>query len=420
MSIAGPARWRLSVAALSGLLFAPTSIVVAQQSPTGAAPLPERNPAPRPKTPEEAAYFTKLDAYQSQHDAYEKEANAYWDLITEKRQLRRQRRAGGQSIGLEHYVLDQPPVYRGPPEPVPPPSLVEERPPTGPGQPPTPIPVLADFLEQAKAHFGFEPEMPASEADFKRAYALAAAKVGIAADQAVRIYGFEASGNGRYDVQAGLEVPGAKRRAISTAIGYNQLLVTNTLSILAEHDDDLAGALTARINEAPERRARIEAKLAVLRQMIRFAQSVPKRWSAQDELARTPKGWGVHALNLDIDVGPILQAQKLADSLSFAQRKGFSAHLTAAELEMMNLMGDGSGYDVISMPEDMRPKVPTANMFQRGGYERNAIVRKFNTVTSLLSATDAKMDTQTDLPGAKEMEAAFDAVAAQPPGTPMR
>ena len=83
-------------------------------------------------------------------------------------------------------------------------------------------------------------------------------------------------------------------------------------------------------------------------------------------------------------------------------------------------MGDGSGYDVISMPEEMRPKVPTANMFQRGGYERNSIVRKFNTVASLLSATDAKMDTQTDLPGAKEMDAAFDAVAAQPPGTPMR
>ena len=321
MSIAGPARWGLLLAAVMWLPFDPTVVVEAQQSATEAAPLPERNPAPRPKTPEETAYFAKLDAYQSQYGAYEKEANAYWDLIAEKRQLRRQRRAGGQSVGLEHYVLDQPPVYRGPPEPVPPPSLVRERPPTEPGQPPTPIPVLADFLEQAKAHFGFEPEMPASEADFKRAYALAAAKVGIAKDQAVRIYGFEASGNGRYDVQAGLEAPGAKRRAISTAIGYNQLLITNTISILAEHDDDLVGAITARANNAPERRAGIEAKLAVLRQMIRFAQSVPKRWSAQDELARTPKGWGVHALNLDIDVGPILQAQKLANSLSFASAR---------------------------------------------------------------------------------------------------
>ena len=76
--------------------------------------------------------------------------------------------------------------------------------------------------------------------------------------------------------------------------------------------------------------------------MIRFAQSVPKEWSDQDILAKTPKGWAVHALNLDIDVGPLLQARKLADSLVFAQKKGFDLAADAAELEMMNLMGDGS------------------------------------------------------------------------------
>ena len=55
--------------------------------------------------------------------------------------------------------------------------------------------------------FRLRPDAPPSEADFKRAYAEAALKAGIAKDQAVRIYGFEASGNGRYDVQAGLETP---------------------------------------------------------------------------------------------------------------------------------------------------------------------------------------------------------------------
>jgi hypothetical protein len=57
--------------------------------------------------------------------------------------------------------------------------------------------------------------------------------------------------------------------------------------------------------------------------------------------------------------------------------------------------------------------VPTSNMFQRGGYDRNPVVRKFNTVAALLSATDAKMDTQSALPGAKELEAAFDVLAGQ-------
>jgi hypothetical protein len=415
-----PARWGVLSLALSGLLALDAPGVGAQQSGTALLPAAGQSPQPRPQTPEEAAYFARLAEYQRLRGAYEKAASAYWDLITDKRQLRRKRRAEGHGIGLEHYVLDQPPVYRGPPEPVPPPSLIKPRPPVEPGPAPLPIPVIADFVGQAKAHFNFAPDMPASETAFKRAYAQAAMKAGIAKDQAVRIYGFEASGNGRFDVQAGLEAPGSKRRPISTALGYNQLLVTNTLSILAEHDDALIAAFTARASEARLSRARIEAKLAALKQMIRFAQSVPKKWSAQDELARTPKAWGVHALNLDIDIGPLLQAQKLADSLAFARSKGVTARLTGAELEMMNLMGDGSGYDVIAMPDALRAQVPTANMFQRGGYERNSIVRKFNTVASLLSATDAKMDSQTDLPGAKELEAAFEAVAAQASSVPVR
>jgi hypothetical protein len=363
------------------------------------------------------AYYAKLQTYRRVRAAFDKEAAAYWDRISETRQARRKRRAEGRTIGLSDYVLDQPPVYRGPPAPTPPPSI--PRPPR-PSVEPAPMPVVADFLEQAHAHYGFTPDTASSEAEFKRAYASAALQAGLSKDQAVRIYGFEASGNCRHDVQAGLETPGSKRRAISTALGYNQLLVTNTIGLLAEHGERLIDALRDRARTTPERRARIEGKIVVMKHMIRFARSVPKKWSAHEELARTPKGWGTHALNLDIDIGPLLQAQKLADSLDFARRKGYTARLTAAELEMMNLMGDGSGFDVISMPEDIRGKVPTANMFQRGGYERNTVVRKFNTVSALLSATDAKMDSQTDLPGAKEMEAAFDAHMASAASAPVR
>lgn len=416
-------RWGILPLALSSMLLAAGK----QGGGKGTAvppPFPERNPLPRPRSAEEAAYYTKLEDYRQARASFAKEAEGYWSGIADKRRERRQRRAEGKPIGLDDYVLAQPPAYQGPAEPVTPASLIKSPPPVHtpvPAAPPPQIPVIADFLEQARTHFGFVPEPPPSEADFKRAYAAAAAKTGISKDQAVRIYGFEASGNGRYDVQAGLEAPGAKRRAISTALGYNQLLVTNTISLLAQHGERIVGLLQDAAPAAtPERRARIEAKIVILKQMILFAQSVPRKWSDQDDLARTPKGWAVHALILDIDTGPLLQARKLADSLEFAQKKGWMARLTAAELEMMNLMGDGSGYDVLSMPEAMRTKVPTANMFQRGGYERNSVVRKFNTVSALLSATDAKMDAQTDLPGAKEMEAAFDALAPQSPNAPVR
>jgi hypothetical protein len=413
---AAPVRWGLFALVAAGLVLVAGLVFAAGPWARGqqpeAPPLPERNPAPRPKTADEAAYYEKLAEYRRVRGAFDKELSAYWEAIRDKRQARRKKRAEGKPLALADYVLDQPPAYRGPPAPVPPPSLVKPRPPDETAPERRPIPVVADFLRHAQTHFGFTPERAPTEADFKRAYAEAALAAGINRDQAVRIYGFEASGNGRHDVQAGLESSAPGRRAISTALGYNQLLVTNTISLLAQHGGRLVAALNDRMaGLPPERRARLAAKIETLRRMMRFTHSVPRQWGIQDKLARSPRGQAVHALNLDLDIGPLLQAQKLADSVAFARRKGYADRLTAAELEMMNLMGDGSGFDVVSMPEEMRGKVPTSNMFQRGGYERNSVVRKFNTVAALLSATDAKMDAQTALPGAKEMEAAFDALA---------
>ncbi len=149
--------------------------------------------------------------------------------------------------------------------------------------------------------------------------------------------------------------------------------------------------------------------------MIRFARSVPDAWGAHGRLAGTAKGMGVHALILDVDVGPLLQTQKLITSVLFARRKGYSAPLTAAELEMMNLTGDGNGFDMVQMPAAMRQKVPTSNFFQQGGYERNPVAIRNNTVAKLLAATDAKMQSEAKLAGAQDLAAAFDAALAKAP-----
>ena len=97
-------------------------------------------------------------------------------------------------------------------------------------------------------------------------------------------------------------------------------------------------------------KAALESKIAVLRKMMNFAGSVPDDWNEHQTLAGTAKELGIHALNLDIDVGPLLQTQKLMNSIVFARRKGLSETLTAAELEMINLTGDGNGFDMITMP----------------------------------------------------------------------
>jgi hypothetical protein len=103
----------------------------------------------------------------------------------------------------------------------------------------------------------------------------------------------------------------------------------------------------------------------------------------------------------------MLQTHKLLTSVIFAREKGYKRPLTAAELEMMNLTGDGTGLDMVTMPQAMREQVPTSNFFQRGGYERNPVAVRNNTVAKLLAVTDSWMDSHSNLAGAKELAAAF-------------
>ena len=151
----------------------------------------------------------------------------------------------------------------------------------------------------------------------------------------------------------------------------------------------------------------MDHKLAVLKRMVAFARSVPDEWAAHEKLANTAQGWGVHSMVLDIDVGPLLQTHKLLTSVIFARNKGFTRPLTAAELEMMNLTGDGTGLDMVTMPQAMREQVPTSNFFQRSGYERNPVAIRNNTVAKLLAVTDARMDSNSNNQGAKDLAAAF-------------
>ena len=56
----------------------------------------------------------------------------------------------------------------------------------------------------------------------------------------------------------------------------------------------------------------LQRKIAVLKSMIAFSRSVPDTWNDHDRLANTEKGLGIHALNLDVDIGPLLQARSFS------------------------------------------------------------------------------------------------------------
>jgi len=352
-----------------------------------------------------ADYQARLAQYEAAHGAYEADAAAYWDAVADKRRVRNAKRREHQPLALNDYVLTQPPVYSGPVKPANP-----LPPPPPPPVPPKPeIPVLADFLAAASEEWGFMPDLPASEADFKRAYAAAARAAGLTRDQIVGVYAFETGGRGSYNSQAGLGTPRPNAHAISPAIGYNQLLSTNTVSLFGESGPHFIAALAAKEKTLTgERRAAFERKFAVLKRMIAYCRSLPHRWSEYDEIAKhTPKGWGIHAAVLDIDVGPLLQVQKLTDSVRFARAKGYTAPLTPAELELMNLTGDGNGIDMVTMPTDWRARVPTANFFQRMGYERNPVAQRTGVVAALIASIEATMASASRSQGAKDLAAAF-------------
>jgi hypothetical protein len=350
-----------------------------------------------------AEYRRKLREYQEARAAFEQEAGAYWSSIAEKRRGRNAKRREHQPIGLDDYVLTQPPLYSGPKRPVNPEPEPEEK-----RRERKYIPVVADLLKAAAEHFQFAPQQPAHEAEFKRAYARVASAAGLTREQAVRVYSFETGGNGNHDMQSGLSAARPGSRAISTAIGYNQLLTTNSVELIAEQGHEFVKALTEKAARlAGAARKAMDHKTAVLKRMVAVARSVPDEWAQHEKLGDTPQGWAIHAMVLDVDVGPLLQTHKLLTSVIFAHAKGYTRPLTAAELEMMNLTGDSTGLDMVTMPQAMREQVPTSNFFQRSGYERNPVAIRHNTVAKLLAVTDSRMDSNSNLPGAKELAAAF-------------
>lgn len=346
-------------------------------------------------------YLARLAAYEAAYGPYEREASAYWDAVAAKRRIRNAKHRSGERILLEDYVLTQPPVYTGPPRPADP-----DAPPRPPAER-EPMPTIADFIEAAAEQFGFVPDRPKTESEFMRAYARAAAAAGLTRDQIVGIYVFETGGNGAHDTQAG--VSATRTRPISPAVGYNQLLSTISAATLHSHGPQLLSALQqkAKTLSGAERQA-MNRKIEALRRMIAYARTVPHQWAALDKLAKTTRGgWGLHAIVLDIDLGPLVQVQKLVTSVQYARTRRLKRPLTAAELELMNLTGDGNGIDMVLMPQALRERVPTSNFFQRNGYERNPVARRTGVVANLISDMDAKMAKGAQQPGARELAAAF-------------
>jgi hypothetical protein len=343
---------------------------------------------------------------------FERQLEMYWALVDERRDNRRRKHAARVPYDANDYVAEQPPKYAGPALN---PDIAKLVTAAKPPEPDKPLPGVADFLESARSQYSFTPE-PTTEREFKRRYAVDALAAGLSKNQVVRVYALETGGQGTFDMQAGIDPITRTGRPISSALGYAQLLHANSTSELVKHGEGFIQRLTAMAadpNNPPARAQALQQKAATLRRMLAAAKSVPNEWSQHQQLGKTPLGLGIHALNMDADVGPWLQVLKLKGLLTTAAHEAGRTSLTGAELELMNLAGPRTG---LEMMEPVGRTMPTSNFFAQGGYYRNTIVRE-KTGAQLLAALDERMEHGLKKPGAIEFAAVFDEITGHQPRT---
>ena len=158
-------------------------------------------------------------------------------------------------------------------------------------------------------------------------------------------------------------------------------------------------------NLSPARVASLKSKIAVLRKMTANAKSIPFDWERHQAYAKTAAGQGMHALNIDGDIGPMMQAMKLKGIKDTAAQFD-RPNLSGAEMELMNLSGPVTGLEMM-MP--LGRKAPVTNSFTRRAYYVNKMVIGL-TGEQLLAELDRRMDSAVKTPGSQEFAAAFDIV----------
>ncbi len=356
-------------------------------------------------------------AWRTARKAHDARLDGYWTTIEAKRAIRRKKKAERATLTAQDYVATFPPAYEGPQ--LTPDMLknwnafvaAEEA--KSPPPPPKDLIPLEQYLADSKTIYGFVPER-VSERAFKERYAEEALALGLTKSQVVRVYALETGGIGTADMQSGVNPITKKGRPISSALGYAQLLCANSVSEIAKFGKrfiERLESMAQRPDVPRERAAQLRAKVAILEKMVRNARSVPNEWADHQAYARTPSGQGIHALNLDGDIGPMLQAMKLFGLKEEAIKAG-KGQLTGGEMELMNLSGQGTGLEILlNAPA---AAVPTTNFFTRTAYTVNKMTQNL-TGAGLLAELDRRMDLSIKQPGSVEFEAAFDAVAATLP-----
>jgi hypothetical protein len=258
------------------------------------------------------------------------------------------------------YITEFPPVYAGMDAPRVAPPVAP--PASGPIKSTGKMPSLQDLYTASKdlnrlaTNNKSQPDfnlLELPEGDFKKRYAAESVFVGKSfnLDQASianlvkRIYAFEDGGWGTHFTlssmpQALLDDTQKEARLnfhpLSSAIGYNQLLISDTVSDIAQH----GGAIAARLDQLATDNP---ARATVLHQKAQMVQELSAELTHSSSPAASKKGLkgsaphlpsrrmeeAIQSLNLDGDIGPVLQSQELYNLLTYASANKFDDYVAA-------------------------------------------------------------------------------------------
>ena len=355
---------------------------------------------------------TAFQNWKEARQVHEQELDTYWEKVLAKREIRKKKRASKTLFETSDFVMTFPPVYKGPKLPADLARKYEKFVSDQEKSEPTPLKEMAtvgDYLASAKQVYGFTPER-LSEKLFKQRYAEEAAAFGLVKEQVVRVYALETGGIGTYDMQAGIHPIKKTGRAISSALGYAQLLDANSVNELSKHGEFFVQRLRDKArnpNVSAARLAALKTKISIVQKMYAKVKRVPFDWEQHQAFAKTPEGQGIHTLNLDGDIGPMLQAIKLQGLKETAGKAG-RTQLSGAAMELMNLAGPVTG---LEMMQPAGEKAPVTNFFARRAYYVNKMVIGL-TGEQLLAELSRRMDADVKSAGSREFAEAFDTAAA--------
>ncbi len=331
------------------------------------------------------------------YSAYKRSSDQYWQRVDEAKHT-------------HHLLAEFPPVFVRPEAPTasPPPDIDLEN---AQGTLPTLHDMKTASKQLSRLAFGDNKQPffdlgPVDETEFKRRYTEEAVRLGQQngfdkkeVQTIVQgIYSFEDGGWGTHDTLSGMpsalvadDAPGQTKIADlrdnyhpkSTGVGYNQLLRATTMLNLDTHGDDIVASLKFDALNDPKRHDLLLAK-ADLVQHLKAAMDKELRslghrlggkhasdyltadGNATDLLYHTFAGSkantslglpasemsnAIHALNLDEDIGPIMQAQELSGLLSFAHDHNFAQLLAQ---EVTKTTARAAAYD--ALPDDKKAK----------------------------------------------------------------